>query len=129
MTESVFRAIGAVLEALLDVLVAHTGKRVLSFVGVEVESVRRGSYWTCCLGDYRNRVDRSYHSSISQAVGPPLAHRVILRRRGSLIASEAKRTWPSSRHADGSMVHGRGCLEKCPAGHSTGWTDHFPHAH
>jgi len=30
MAEFVFRAIGAVLEALLDALIAHTGKRVLS---------------------------------------------------------------------------------------------------
>jgi hypothetical protein len=31
MAEFVFRAIGAALEALLDALIAHTGKRVLSF--------------------------------------------------------------------------------------------------
>jgi hypothetical protein len=35
MTEFVFRAIGAVLEALLDVLIAHTGKRVLSLWGLK----------------------------------------------------------------------------------------------
>jgi hypothetical protein len=31
MAEFVFRAIGAVIEALLDALIARTGKRVLSF--------------------------------------------------------------------------------------------------
>jgi hypothetical protein len=31
MAEFIFRAIGAALEALLDALIAHTGKRVLSF--------------------------------------------------------------------------------------------------
>jgi len=35
MAEFVFRAIGAVIEAVLDALVAHTGKRVLALCGFQ----------------------------------------------------------------------------------------------